>query len=244
MPTLHWPLLLMPVSTFFFPTSLHAPTQAQAPFMAEISCRFSPAPSSIDGLLIVLEAHLLRCCFARSRPVYISTSVPESRVSRQSHPAVQQNPTKCSAPRFRRCHRRSPRNSTDSTKNGNPRPQSLVSIVCRSLATGRPRAGTALGRPSAFYKLFLVALCIKVLPSKGASVLSHISPTPLRFVGTPGGAAHELDVSKRQPGLRSIWHAHITQVQKVVLPPPPSSIYDFATPEASSRATTGGFCLS
>jgi hypothetical protein len=27
--------------------------------MAEISCRFSPAPSSIDGLLIVLEAHLL-----------------------------------------------------------------------------------------------------------------------------------------------------------------------------------------
>lgn len=199
MPTLHWPLLLMPVSTFFFPTSLHAPTQARAPFMAEISCRFSPAPSSIDGLLIVLEAHLLRRCFARSRPVYISTSVPEPRVSRQSHPAVQQNPTKCSAPRFRRCHRRSPRNSTDSTKNGNPRPQSLVSIVCRSLATGRPRAGTTLNRPSAFYKLFLVALCIKLLPSKGASVLSHISPTPPRFVGTPGGAAHELDVSNASP---------------------------------------------
>jgi len=167
MPTLHWPLLLMPVSTFFFfSTSLHAPTQAPAPFMAEISCRFSPAPSSIDGVLIVLEAHLLRRCFARSRPVYISTSVPDSRVSRQSHPAVQQNPTKCSAPRFRRCHRRSLRNSTDSTKNGNPRPQSLVSIVCRLLATGRPRAGTTLNRPSAFYKLFLAALCIKVSPRR------------------------------------------------------------------------------
>ena len=67
---------------FFFSTSLHAPTRAQAPFMAEISCRFSPAPGSIYGVLIVLEAHLLRRRFARSRPVYISTSVPDSRVSR------------------------------------------------------------------------------------------------------------------------------------------------------------------
>jgi len=51
-------------------------------------------------------------------------------------------------------------------------------------------------------------------------VLSHISPTPLRFVGTPGGAAHELE------------HAHITQVQKVILLPLPSNTYNFATPEA------------